>query len=133
MTAFPGEPPRPLTRVRPAPSPWLTRTPDHLIACLCACFGSAPAWPGGCTVESRLRVVPRSIAGMSSEDRTPCPNITSCPMFPRFRVKEALNVWIIKYCEDQFASCSRFKAKASGKPVPPALLPNGRVLSLPRR
>lgn len=70
---------------------------------------------------------------MSSEDRTPCPSITCCPMFPRFRVKEALNVWIIKYCEDQYTSCSRYKAQVSGKPVPSALLPNGRVLSLPSR
>jgi hypothetical protein len=54
-------------------------------------------------------------------------------MFPRFRVKEALNVWIIKYCEDQYTSCSRYKAQVSGKPVPSALLPNGRVLSLPSR
>jgi hypothetical protein len=70
---------------------------------------------------------------MSSEASSPCPNIASCELFPRFRMKEALNIWIIKYCEGKFDTCSRYKAALSGKPVPPALLPNGRVLSLPSR
>lgn len=70
---------------------------------------------------------------MSSEAPKHCPKIAGCPMFPRFRMKEALNVWIIKYCEGQYDTCSRFKASQSGKPVPPALLPNGRVLSLTSR
>jgi hypothetical protein len=48
-------------------------------------------------------------------------------------MKEALNVLIIKYCEGKYETCSRYKAALSGKAVPPALLPNGRVLSLTSR
>jgi hypothetical protein len=70
---------------------------------------------------------------MSSDAAKPCPNIATCQLFPRFRMREALNVWIIKYCEGQYEVCSRYKAALSGKPVPPALLPNGRVLSLTSR
>lgn len=52
-------------------------------------------------------------------------------MFEQMSIKIALGVWRVLYCEGQFETCERWKLASCGKPVPPALLPNGRTLGVP--
>ena len=52
-------------------------------------------------------------------------------MFALFRMRSALRVWQIHYCESDFARCVRYQRGCSADQVSPNLLPNGEVLALP--
>jgi hypothetical protein len=60
-----------------------------------------------------------------------CARVGTCPLFKAFAMKSSLNVWKTYYCEGTFERCERWKLVADGKPVPQALLPNGRMLEGP--
>lgn len=60
-----------------------------------------------------------------------CPRISSCPLFEQFSMKSSLKVWQAYYCEGAFDRCARWKLVQANAPVPPNLLPNGRVLDVP--
>ncbi|HUL58125.1 MAG TPA: hypothetical protein VLU43_02555 [Anaeromyxobacteraceae bacterium] len=62
---------------------------------------------------------------------TTCVRVSTCPLFQAFAMRSSLNVWRTSYCEGDFARCERLKLADSGQPVPPNLLPNGRLLELP--
>lgn len=54
--------------------------------------------------------------------------MTTCPLYPQFKVQSLLNVWKITYCEGEFEKCERFKLSSCGEKVPATLLPNGKHL-----
>ena len=60
-----------------------------------------------------------------------CARVATCPLFKAFSMKSSLKVWQSYYCEGSFERCERWKLVASGKPVPAALLPNGRMIEVP--
>ncbi len=59
-----------------------------------------------------------------------CTHTESCPLHPRLNA--SLAGWKTAYCETDQAwlDCARYQASLSGKPVPLALLPNGRTLGI---
>lgn len=57
-----------------------------------------------------------------------CPNREGCDLYPLFRLRASLRTWQIRYCEDKFITCIRFRMTERGEPVPPELLPNGKSL-----
>lgn len=60
-----------------------------------------------------------------------CPHITTCALFPRFKLQDSLAIWKINYCEGTYERCERHQRAERGEDVPPMLLPNGRELKLP--
>lgn len=60
-----------------------------------------------------------------------CPRVTACPLFEQFSLKSSLKVWRAFYCEGDFARCERWRLLSGSRPVPAALLPNGRLLQVP--
>lgn len=61
----------------------------------------------------------------------PCPNITMCPMFPRFQADHMLSVYKWTYCEPKdgtFRKCARYRSMKSGVRPSPNLLPHGEEL-----
>ena len=60
-----------------------------------------------------------------------CARIATCPLFKQFSIKSSLKVWQSYFCEGDFDRCERWKRVAAGQPVPPQLLPNGRMLDVP--
>jgi hypothetical protein len=59
-----------------------------------------------------------------------CPHAEGCALHASISMKEALRVWQTFYCEACFARCERFKLASAGRPVPPTLLPNGRLVEV---
>lgn len=57
-----------------------------------------------------------------------CTHVDSCPLFPMLHA--SLAGWKDSYCDTDktYKSCARFEASLTGKPVPLALLPNGKVI-----
>ena len=47
------------------------------------------------------------------------------------RLKGALEVWKIHYCEGEFEKCVRYQRACSAESTPANLLPNGDLLNLP--
>ena len=63
---------------------------------------------------------------MSDEN---CPNIKTCPMFPKFTHEGTLAVFKMNYCETAtFDRCARYQLFLSGERPDDKLLPNGRRL-----
>jgi len=54
--------------------------------------------------------------------------VAACPMFAEFSVTPTLAVWKTLYCEGEFGECDRLKLFLAEQPVPPHLLPDGRML-----
>ena len=56
-----------------------------------------------------------------------CKHASSCELYEKFRLKGALKIWQLRYCdnESRYESCHRFILSKSGKSVPATLLPNG--------
>ncbi len=63
-----------------------------------------------------------------SSHPAPCPRAKGCPLYPQFKLKSALEMWIALYCEADFTACERYKLAIANNPVPVSLLPNGRNL-----
>lgn len=59
-----------------------------------------------------------------------CSHTSNCALFPMISVNSALKVWRTFYCEGKWQECARYKLSLEGKPVPPNLLPNGKVLDM---
>ena len=59
-----------------------------------------------------------------------CTHTNSCPLHPRLNA--SLAGWKTAYCDTEQAwlDCARYQASLSGKPVPLALLPNGKTLGI---
>jgi hypothetical protein len=60
-----------------------------------------------------------------------CPILSTCALHRSISMKEALRVWQSFYCDGCYTRCERYKLGASGREVPPLLLPNGRLLETP--
>ena len=58
--------------------------------------------------------------------------MSSCPLYPQFKVQALLNIWKVSYCEGAFETCERYKLSAAGQRVPLTLLPNGKDIG-PRK
>jgi hypothetical protein len=62
-----------------------------------------------------------------------CEYLDKCPVFARFKVEGAKNIWIEFFCRGSRQSeCERRKLQKLGKEVPPTLLPNGTHLPTPK-
>ena len=59
-----------------------------------------------------------------------CSHTSNCALFPMISVNSALKVWRTFYCEGKWHECARYKLSLEGKPVPPNLLPNGKMLDM---
>lgn len=59
-----------------------------------------------------------------------CSHTGNCSLFPMISVNSALKVWRTFYCEGKWHECARYKLSLEGKPVPPNLLPNGKLLDI---
>lgn len=59
----------------------------------------------------------------------PCPKVTHCRLFSRFKVRASLGIWAVYYCEGKFETCSRLRLYEQGAEVPDNMLPNGRLLA----
>lgn len=53
-----------------------------------------------------------------------------CEMYEIFQHTGTLGAWQALYCTGQFENCERFKETALGHPVPPNLMPNGKLLNI---
>ncbi len=49
-------------------------------------------------------------------------------MYTHFSQSGLLKVWKQRYCTSNYRDCVRFHLAAIGEPVPPAMLPNGKLL-----
>jgi hypothetical protein len=65
------------------------------------------------------------------EDEMACARISGCPLYKSFAMKSSLRVWKTYYCEGDFNRCERLRISSAGTPVPPNMLPNGRMLEVP--
>ena len=59
-----------------------------------------------------------------------CPNAKTCPIYEKFRTEALKNIYVRMHCKSKFENCKRKQIKDTGKPVPPALLPDGKELGL---
>lgn len=57
-----------------------------------------------------------------------CTHVPDCPLFPKLNA--SLRGWRDAYCDSESAwrGCARFEQSQSGRAVPLALLPNGRLV-----
>ncbi len=67
-----------------------------------------------------------------TDDSAVCPHAPSCELYDKFRLKGALKIWQIRYCNNasRYESCKRFILSKTGEPVPATLLPNGDSIPL---
>lgn len=56
-----------------------------------------------------------------------CTHVGDCPLFPKLNA--SLSGWRTHYCDtdDAWTECARYTRGLEGKPVPLALLPNGKM------
>jgi len=59
-----------------------------------------------------------------------CRHSATCPLLPL--LADGFEGWRISYCESdsQWQECERYKRSLAGDPVPSAMLPNGKVMSM---
>jgi hypothetical protein len=59
-----------------------------------------------------------------------CAQIADCPLFPN--LKSSLAGWRTHYCDadEAWLNCARYTRRLAGKPVPVALLPNGKLAQI---
>jgi hypothetical protein len=57
-----------------------------------------------------------------------CSHVSSCPLFPKLNASRA--GWRDAYCNTatNYQTCARYQLSLDNKPVPLALLPNGKVV-----
>ena len=67
---------------------------------------------------------------MFSLEMPDCPHTSGCPLYRLFVLSANLEMWKQRYCTAEFKACARFTLSETGKPVPPNLLPNGRLLTV---
>ncbi len=60
-----------------------------------------------------------------------CARVSGCPLYKAFAMKSSLRVWQSYYCDGDFKRCERLRRSTAGEPVPPNMLPNGRLLDVP--
>lgn len=61
----------------------------------------------------------------------PCPNLTRCPMFPKFQSERMLVIYKDIYCEPRDGThtrCARYRSMKAGVRPSPLLLPHGEAL-----
>jgi hypothetical protein len=62
-----------------------------------------------------------------------CPNATTCELQTTLSMVAALRIWQSLYCDADWERCERRRCLEAGSPMPPKLLPDGRVLGMPPR
>ena len=67
-----------------------------------------------------------------AEDSAECKHANTCELYGKFRLKGALKIWQIRYCNNasRYETCERFILAKDGKQVPATLLPNGDSIPL---
>jgi hypothetical protein len=61
-----------------------------------------------------------------------CSHSKNCELFAQFALNPALKVWQSHFCESEFKRCIRYQRALEGKSVPLNLLPNGKMIEVPR-
>jgi hypothetical protein len=56
-----------------------------------------------------------------------------CELYSLFLINSSLKTWQIRYCENEFTKCERYALVCGHKNVPPNLLPNGKLLPMPKK
>ncbi len=58
-----------------------------------------------------------------------CTHAETCPLFPKLGA--SLGAWRVNFCdtESEWHNCARYQKILTGKPVPLALLPNGKMVA----
>jgi hypothetical protein len=59
-----------------------------------------------------------------------CGRMDRCTLFKLSSMRPSLVIWTSRYCEEDPCRCERLKLAEAGKPVPPNLLPNGKLLDV---
>lgn len=85
----------------------------------------APLKPPGAT--------PAAGTPVATKKTGPCPHAATCPLFPQFSLVSLLSVWKLTYCDADYAKCRRYQLSLEGKPVSLAMLPNGTMLTAPKK
>ena len=85
------------------------------------------------TVTSLLAAPKPAPAADSARATTPCPHTSTCALFPQFKLVSLLSVWKLSYCDANYAKCVRYQMSNQGKAVSLAMLPNGTLLTPPRK
>ena len=62
-----------------------------------------------------------------------CPLEVDCPIYAMFKLAGMTGLWQALYCHGHYQRCERFLASCAGKPIPPHMLPDGKLLKLSRR
>lgn len=52
-------------------------------------------------------------------------------MYGLLKLSGTLAAWKINYCSGDYTRCERHRLSSLGRPVPPNLMPNGRLLRSP--
>jgi hypothetical protein len=84
-------------------------------------------------VTSLLAAPKPAPAADSARATTPCPHTSTCALFPQFKLVSLLSVWKLSYCDANYAKCVRYQMSNQGKAVSLAMLPNGTLLTPPRK
>jgi len=61
-----------------------------------------------------------------------CTHCEHCELYTQFALNPALQVWQQHYCQGEYARCVRFQKSLRKESVPLNMLPNGKVVELPR-
>lgn len=65
-----------------------------------------------------------------AEDDNQCRFVSRCPMFPRFKSTQGLEIFQTTYCHSaNHTRCRRYELASEGEMPDPDLLPNGRRLA----
>ena len=65
---------------------------------------------------------------MSNQNPTVCPLKENCPMYDVFVNQASIKFWQIKYCDNEYEECERYKCNIAAEDCPSNMLPNGKLL-----
>lgn len=65
---------------------------------------------------------------MSKDGARRCPHAAACELYPIFTLQASLRTWQIRYCENTYTECERYRLTERGGSPPPELLPSGHLL-----
>jgi hypothetical protein len=54
-------------------------------------------------------------------------------MYDLFKLAGMQGLWQALYCHGTYQRCARFQVSVTGRPVPPHMLPDGKLLKLTKR
>lgn len=91
-------------------------------------YATSQRWPNGDRVHGAGSGGNRPHRIDAAEVSMACTHAADCPLFPK--LKASLERWRVHYCDTdrEWMNCARYNQSAAGRPVPIALLPNGKFV-----